>query len=554
MAIYNKASPRNSIVLIFKRIIAQHLNQGSLTVNFKPLFPKIQFIHILLVVFLSIQCIGITNPPLEIGHNWRQTVTAMIARNLQNNGFNLFNPQIDFAGNTDGTIGSEFPAFQAIIAVFNSLFGYQHWQGRWINLLISTWGVWSLYQFLLRTFSQRIAQNTSAILLFSVWFSFSRKVMPDTFSIALVLIGIRQAQLYLHSVKLRHLVFMFLSFSLAVLSKLPAIAWLATLVFIIPKILEQHKRSNQLPLSKTDIRFIIACLISIIPGLIWYFYWVPLLNKTFQLYYPKSLTEGLSEIIPHWRLLFEKFYFTAFYSFAALLLFLLGLVYLFNKNYSSTYLNKNIESIDINNFKKIKLSFLAFVIVFGIFIIKTGDVFPKHTYYIIPFMPFMAFIAALGLEFIYQKTERKQPVINTKNTIQKPSAKTLLTILLLVANTEALLNQVHELSIKPTEKYKLELELIGKTLPSKSLIVSNAGVNPQELYFLDHKGWVRFPQQLHSKSHLDSLTNCNAEFLVINKNFEEPRANYNLPIYSKSESFLVYQLDKEPNNYRKKNK
>lgn len=554
MAIYNKPSPRNSIVLIFKRIIAKHLNQGSLTVNFKPFFHKIQFIHLLLLVFLVIQCIGITNPPLEIGHNWRQTVTAMIVRNLQNNGFNLFNPQIDFSGNNEGFIGSEFPIFQAVIAFFNSVIGYQHWQGRWINLLISTWGVWALYQFLLRAFSKQIAQNTSAILLFSVWFSFSRKIMPDTLSIALVLIGIRQAQLYLSTTKIRHLVFVFLSFSLAVLCKLPAIAWLATLVFITPKLIKQHKQSNYIQISLIEIRFITTCFIAIIPGLIWYFYWVPELNKSFQLYYPKSLYEGFIEIIPHWRLLLEKFYFTAFYSFFTLLLFLLGLAYLFRNNYSTNYLNKNIQLIDIENFKKVKISFLSFVILFGIFIIKTGDVFPKHTYYIIPFMPFMAFIAALGLEYIQQKIEKVQSVATKKTTIKKTSAKTLITVLLLVSNSEALLNQMHELSIKPTEKYKLELETIGKTIPSKSLIVSNAGVNPQELYFLNHKGWVRFPQQLHSKTHLDSLINCNADFLVVNNNFEKVGENYNLPVFFKSHSFLVYQLNKSSNNKRKNEK
>ena len=98
----------------------------------------------------------------------------------------------------------------------------------------------------------------------------------------------------------------------------------------------------------------------------------------------------------------------------------------------------------------------------------------------------------------------------------------------------------------------MELETIGKKIPLKSLVVSNAGVNPQELYFLNHKGWVRFPHQLHSKSHLDSIINCNADFLVVNNNLEKLGGdNYNLPIFFKSPSFLVYQSDKTPNNPRK---
>jgi hypothetical protein len=519
-------------------------------VNFKLLFHRIQFIHILLIVFLTIQCIGITNPPLEIGHNWRQTVTAMIARNLQNNDFNLFYPQVDFTGNNKGIIGSEFPVFQALITAANWVLGYTHWQGRWINLLLSTWGVWALYQFIFNAFNQQIARNTAAIVLFSVWFSFSRKIMPDTFSIALVLIGIRQAQLYIQKAKIFYLIVMFLGFSLAVLSKLPAIAWLATLLYLTPSIKELHKQSDHTNLTTAEITVAITALISTIPALIWYFYWVPILNKNFQLFYPKSFSEGFLEIIPHWKLLLEKFYFTAFYSFITLVFFLLGLVYLFQKKTSTIYSTKSKQFIDIDKFKKIKYAFLGFITLFGIFIIKTGDVFPKHTYYIIPFMPFMAFIAALGLEFIQEKILQKQTTATKKTTTTNKIATVWIAALLIVANTEGLLNQVHELSIKPTEKYKLELEQIGQTIPRKSLIISNAGVNPQELYFLNHKGWVRFPNQLRNKSHLDSLTNCKAEFLVINKIFEENYTHYNLPVYSESNSFSVYKL--EINHEKKK--
>ena len=52
--------------------------------------------------FFILRLIGITNPPLEVGHNWRQSLTDMIARNFVEGNPNLLYPQIDMAGNQNG--------------------------------------------------------------------------------------------------------------------------------------------------------------------------------------------------------------------------------------------------------------------------------------------------------------------------------------------------------------------------------------------------------------------------------------------------------------------
>ena len=43
-----------------------------------------------LIFFFIIRLISITNPPLEILHNWRQTTVTMVARNFLEINSNIF--------------------------------------------------------------------------------------------------------------------------------------------------------------------------------------------------------------------------------------------------------------------------------------------------------------------------------------------------------------------------------------------------------------------------------------------------------------------------------
>lgn len=471
-------------------------------------------IAILLIFYFVISLIGITNPPLEIGHNWRQTVTAMMARNFYTHQTSFLFPEVDMTGNKSGIIGAEFPLFPQIIAYCDQIFGFQHWYGRLINLIISSFGAMAFYATIKQIFDKKIALYATGILLFSVWFSFARKIMPDTLSISFALIGNYYLlnALYPHQkfkntdhnptsqpekpsaitepATIRPLnhpplwrrLFGFMLFvSLAILIKLPALLWLTPAACII--LLSKQPPTKKLILAA-------ASFTTLIPGYIWYYYWVPKLNQHFQLFYPKTLSQGLQEFLPFWNLALEKFYFTAFYSFIALIFLIFGIF---------------IIALKIN--KKYLLTAVAFSIVFLIFILKTGSVFPQHNYYIIPFVPLMAITAALGIS---QISYPKKPSLSPK----------LQSIFLLLIMAEALLNQQHELFIKPTELYKMDLEKLSSQIPPKKLIISNAGINPQEIYFINRRGWVVFPTQLNKPYFIDSLYQCGASYLLVNKNIQ----------------------------------
>ena len=134
-----------------------------------------------IILYFLLRLYGITFPPIETNHGWRQTTVNMVARNFLEIDANILYPRIDVAGDKTGITGMEFPLLNYLIYLMSSLFSYEHWYGRLINLMVSSFGVWYFYKTLKKYFSVEVCFNATIILLSSIWFSYSRKIMPDTF-------------------------------------------------------------------------------------------------------------------------------------------------------------------------------------------------------------------------------------------------------------------------------------------------------------------------------------------------------------------------------------
>lgn len=440
---------------------------------------------------------GITHAPLEIGHSWRQSLTAMIARNFYYGRANLFYPEIDYNGNLSGIMGSEFPLFNYLIYLFALCFGYEHWFGRLINLIISSAGIYFFYRLVRETINERTAFASGMVLLSSVWFAFSRKIMPDTFSISLVLIALYAAWRYINDGQVIHLLFFSLLATLGVLCKIPAVSLLAALVVLLPA--KDISSKRKIGLMAAGVPVISAMYL-------WYFKWVPHLLESggFQLYFPKKLSEGLEEILPLLPELAEKFYFSALHSYVALLTLIAGIYFLIrNKDY------------------RVLTALAAISSLFFVFIIKTGSVFPLHNYYIIPFVPVMALLAGIGISYL--------------------PAKVYPYALILIA-LEGIANQQHDFFIKESEKHKLTLEgLMDQYSPKGDLIVVNGGASPQHIYFAHRKGWSPANDSLMVRGFLEDKIEKGAKTLVIDRSvFKGGNLPYAL-VFS-NEHYLIYRL------------
>ncbi|NOU48014.1 MAG: hypothetical protein HOO86_13265, partial [Bacteroidales bacterium] len=257
-----------------------------------------------IVLFFIIRLYGITNPPLEVSHSWRQTTVTMVARNFYEVDANIFYPRIDFAGEKTGITGMEFPVLNYLIYLVSLLFGYTHWYGRLINLFISSVGIFYFYKIITKYFDEKLALQSSVILLSSLWFAYSRKIMPDIFSMSLTIIGLYFGTQFLdrQQKRLFHLLLFFLFTLIGILSKLPS--GYILILFVLFLVNNELRMSIRLLFSAT------MALILLLVG-IWYYYWVPELVAKFGFWHffmGKDLTVGVAEIYQHLNDTLSHFY------------------------------------------------------------------------------------------------------------------------------------------------------------------------------------------------------------------------------------------------------
>jgi hypothetical protein len=429
-------------------------------------------------LFFVIRLVGITNPPLEVGHNWRQVTVNMVSRNYLEVDNTIFYPRIDIAGEKSGITGMEFPILNYVIYVVAEVFGYQHWYGRLINLLISSIGLLFFYKLTRKYFDEKIAFYSTIVLAVSIWFPFSRKIMPDTFSMSLIMMSIYFGSNYLDSTfrkcHLINLLSYFLFLLLGVLSKLPS-----GYLLIVFGIFYLNKNICL----KRKMIFAAVSFIAFIPIVFWYFYWVPYLVEKYGFWHffmGKSFGQGFNEITQNLNITFSRFYDTAL-KFIGFAVFIYGLY----------------VSIIKKDWKIYALFVLTFVS-FAVIILKSGYTFLHHNYYIIPFVPIMALVTGYGLS--------------------KMKYSKIAFIILIVISVEGIANHQHDFRIKEKDKRILNLE---KDLDSVSfqndLILINSGYLPTPMYFAHRKGWINTNENIQDEKYIENLKYKGLKYIVILK-------------------------------------
>ena len=240
----------------------------------------------------------------------------MVARNFLEVDANIFYPRLDIAGELSGITGMEFPLLNYLIYLVSRIFGYQHWYGRLINLIVSSFGLWFFYKLTEKYFSARISFSATIILVVSIWFQFSRKIMPDTFAMSFIIASIYYGTNYfetkLPAKKYLHLTGYVILMMLGVLAKLPSGYLLVVFgLFLINKQIS----------FKAKLIFAFVSMLGVIPVLIWYFYWVPYLVENYDFWHyfmGKSFDQGFREIVQNIPETLSRFYDTASVSYTHL--------------------------------------------------------------------------------------------------------------------------------------------------------------------------------------------------------------------------------------------
>jgi len=423
----------------------------------------------------------------------------MVARNFVEIDNNPLYPQIDIGGEKSGITGMEFPLLNFLIYLMSKVLGYSHWYGRLITLIITSCGLLYFNKLLSKFFNHEFSFLATLLLLTSVWFSYARKIMPDTFSVSLVIIGLYHAHDYLTTSRKIYSALMAFVFLLSgTLSKLPA----GILLPLLLPLLWQAPSPKRLVM----IGLLLVCTLT---NYWYYFQWVPYLNAKFEFthfFMGMPLQKAIHQIYSNLPLFLSRFYHDAL-GYIGFPLFIIGLLLVIKHKHTS------IATICL-------LTIPPFLLI----ILKAGATFFNHDYYIIPFVPVMAILATYTL-------------IQIKNTRWRYTLLVLITIETIVTNNIDF--YVHE-DMAAIQGLEHTLDSLGA---KSDKIAINSGQVPTPMYFAHRKGWVTYNDSLQSTHYLHYLKKHQCKLVVVLKKRFGTEIILPLPRKFESNHYTIYQLN-----------
>jgi len=189
-------------------------------------------VGLILVLALSLRLYHFTYPFLD-HHSWRQTQTAMVARNYLRGGFNILRPEVDWFGKGPSVVELEFGLTPYMTSFLYVLFGVHDWVGRVVPIAFSLASIVYLY-LLVRYLSDEDTAIFScfayAILPLNVFFS--RVQMPESAMLLFTIGSLYHFSKYVKYGGYRQYVLSLAFTSLAYLTKLPSLYLILPLAYI----------------------------------------------------------------------------------------------------------------------------------------------------------------------------------------------------------------------------------------------------------------------------------------------------------------------------------
>jgi 4-amino-4-deoxy-L-arabinose transferase-like glycosyltransferase len=187
---------------------------------------------VIVVAAFVVRLFGIDQPFID-PWSWRQSDVAAIARNYLENGFHFTRPQIDWAGNQPGYVGTEFPILPFLAALFYKAVGVQEWVGRVEGVLFFVAALPFFFGLVRRIFGEVVAVWATLFYAFApLSIVASRAFMPDVPSLSLALIGMYFFLRWVEEEKFSWLIWSAVLVSLALLIKLPTAIVGAPLLYL----------------------------------------------------------------------------------------------------------------------------------------------------------------------------------------------------------------------------------------------------------------------------------------------------------------------------------
>src|SRR6202011_1212307 len=397
------------------------------------------------ILAVALRFIGI-NQAYEDNWSWRQSDVATIARNYFQSGFHFACPQIDWAGDQPGYVGTEFPILPFFAAVCYKIFGVHEWVGRIEALILFAISLPPFFLLARKLLGETAA--TWALFFYSfapLGIMASRCFMPDTPSLALSIIGLYFFRRWLGGESPSSFFASALCISLSILIKATSViiaAPIACLIF-------QHFRFGAF----RNFKLWLFAAIALVPPAIWYScaYWISLK------FYPHHFfgTGGVKIMPLEWYLNIVKEIPT---SELTPFLFGLGALGLF-----------------VARSKAAARPFYWWLAAMILFLIVVGYG-NRHPWYRLTLVPVGAVFAGAACEFVAVKIGNR-----TINAVAS--------IVLIAAFGLSALAYVRSFYLPISGPMRSAGLALKRITPPDSLIVAADNGDPTVLYYAERKGW-----------------------------------------------------------------
>jgi 4-amino-4-deoxy-L-arabinose transferase-like glycosyltransferase len=407
------------------------------------------------------------NQPYVDHWSWRQSDVAAIAHNFYEGGFRFAYPQIDWAGDATGYVGTEFPILPFLAALCYKFTGIHEWIGR--SQAVIFFAVSLPFFFLL---VREIFGSTAA-----VWATFffslvplsvfaGRSFMPDVPSLSFAIIGL---YLFLRWVNSGVLLLFFLAAiatSLSLLIKITSIIILVPLAYVVVERL-CHPRTvsgfRQRPTIYGGVALFLA--ITLLPSAAWYWHAYQVAER----FYPHHLFGAggirIENVSWYWHIARQ----TATSSLTPIL----SIMAVVGLCIAPRLQRGSIAGRPRSRYARLFHWWLAATLLFVI-VVGYGN---RHRWYQLPLVPITAAFAGAACAFVGSKIDSSRV------------AAVALSILL--AGSFALLACVYVQPLYEPSAGQLRdaaLELRKITSPDALIVAADMG-DPTIFYYAQRKGW-----------------------------------------------------------------
>jgi 4-amino-4-deoxy-L-arabinose transferase-like glycosyltransferase len=408
------------------------------------------------ILAVAVRLIFINQPYVD-HWSWRQSDVAAIAHNFSERGFRFAYPQIDWAGDATGYVGTEFPILPFVAAICYKFAGIHEWIGR--SQAVVFFAVSLPFLFLL---VREIFDGTAAVWAI-FFFSFAplnvfagRSFMPDVPSLSLAIIGL---YLFLRWVNNGRLLVFFLAtiaISLSLLIKITSIVIAAPLLYLIMAAVSDRRAGEDFGAHRAplQLQFALFAAITLLPSAAWYWH----AHQMAERFYPHHFfgAGGIRIESSPWYLNIARQTATSSLTPILSIMAVAGLFAAPRSRYSRLF-----------------HWWLAAMILF-IIIVGYGN---RHRWYQLPLVPLAAAFAGAACAFIGSKIASSRVAVVTLST--------------LLAGSFALLAYVYVRPLYEPSAAQLReagLELNRITAPDALIVAADTG-DPTIFYYAQRKGW-----------------------------------------------------------------